>query len=99
MRPNFQPDTDHVWEVECPACASRSFLAGIRYDEEISNSNDDSDPFEELVDVSYVAEEFQCPACGLQLDSRNAIEAVGLHVDHMETETRQREYEPDYGND
>jgi hypothetical protein len=23
----------------------------------------------------------------------------GLEVDHVETETRQREYEPDYGND
>jgi hypothetical protein len=54
------------------------------------------DPFEELVDVSYVAEEFLCPSCNLHLDNRDAIEAAGLNVDHIETETRQREYEPDY---
>jgi len=99
MRPRFRLSADHIWEAKCPACASRSFLAGVKYDEEISDENDDEDPFEERVDVSYVAEEFQCPACGLQLDSRDAIEAVGLQVDHIETETRQREYEPDYGND
>lgn len=99
MRPRFRPGADHIWEAKCPACASRSFLAGVKYDEELSDENDESDPFEELVDVSYVAEEFQCPSCGLHLESRDAIEAGGLDVDNVETETRQREYEPDYGND
>jgi hypothetical protein len=96
MRRSFRLSADDIWETECPACKSRSFLAGIKYDEEVSEESDEADPYEELVDVSYVAEEFLCPSCNLRLDSR---EAVGLDVDHVETETRQREYEPDYGND
>jgi hypothetical protein len=99
MRRSFRLQADAVWEAECPACKSRSFLAGVKYDEEVSEETDQADPYEELVDVSYVAEEFLCPSCHLHLDSRGAIEAVELEVDHVETETRQREYEPDYGND
>jgi hypothetical protein len=99
MRRSFRLRADDIWETECPACKSRAFLAGVKYDEEVSDEEDESDPYEELVDVSYVAEEFLCPSCNLHLDSREAIEAVGLDVDHVETEKRQREYEPDYGND
>ena len=98
MRRSFRLLADGVWDTECPACKSRSFLAGVKYDEEVSE-DDDNDPYEESVNVSYGAEEFLCPSCGLHLDSRDAIEAVGLEVDHVETETRQREHEPDYGND
>ena len=99
MRRSFRLVADHIWETECPACKSRSFLAGVKYDEEVSEEDNEDDPYEELVDVSYVAEEFLCPSCALHLDSRDAIEATGLEVDHIETETRQREHEPDYGND
>jgi hypothetical protein len=31
--------------------------------------------------------------------SATAVEAVGLEVEHVEQDIRQREYEPDYGND
>ena len=34
----------------------------------------------------------------LHLDSRQEIEAAGIDPDHVEVETREREYEPDYGN-
>jgi hypothetical protein len=99
MRRSFRLASDAIWKTECPACKSTSFLAGVKYDEEISEETDENDPYEELVDISYVAEEFLCPSCNLHLDSRETIEAVGLDVDHIETEARQREYEPDYGND
>jgi hypothetical protein len=99
MRRSFREQADDIWETECPACKSRSFLAGIKYNEEVSEEDSSEDPYEELVDVFYVAEEFLCPSCNLHLDSREAIAAVGLNVDHVETDTRQREYEPDYGND
>lgn len=89
----------NVWDVECPACKSKSFLAGVRYNEELSEDQDEAEFPDEAVDVYYVAEEFHCPACLLHLDSREAIEAAGVEVEHTETEFRQREYEPDYGND
>jgi hypothetical protein len=99
MRRSFRLLADEIWDTQCPACNSRSFLAGVKYNEEVSEEEDGEDPYEESVDIFYVAEEFLCPSCSLHLDSREAIEAVGLEVDHVETETRQREYEPDYGND
>jgi predicted RNA-binding Zn-ribbon protein involved in translation (DUF1610 family) len=98
VRPYFKLLADDTWASECPACGSRSFLAGVKYNEEVSE-DDDEQSDEETVDVYYVAEEFACPSCGLHLDSRDAISAVGLTVDHIEAETRQRQYEPDYGND
>ena len=98
VRSSFKLLEDGIWPVTCPACGSRSFLAGIKYAEEISEE-DDAYSDEETVDVMLVAEEFHCPSCGLHLDSRDGIEAVGLDTAHTETETRQREYEPDYGND
>jgi hypothetical protein len=52
-----------------------------------------------MVDIFYVAEEFECHSCHLHLDSRDAIAATGVDVDHVKTEARQRQYEPDYGND
>jgi hypothetical protein len=88
---------DATWETKCPACASKAFMAGITYGEEISDNQDD--PYEELVDLLFVAEEFFCPACSLHLEYRPEIEAVGLQVEHQITESREREYEPDYGND
>lgn len=99
MRASFKLRADDIWETQCPACKSRSFLAGVKYNEEVSEEENGEDPYEELIDVFYVAEEFLCPSCNLHLDSRETIEAVGLEVDHVETDTRQREYEPDYGND
>ena len=98
MRRAFRLMADEIWPTVCPACKSKSFLAGIKFNEEISDEQDcESD--EEVVDIFYVAEEFRCPACGLNLDNREAIIAAGIEVDHTVTDTRQREYEPEYGND
>jgi hypothetical protein len=98
-RRSFKLSADSIWETKCPACQSKSFLAGVKYAEEVSEEQDEEYPEEETVNVFLVAEEFQCPSCGLHLDSRDEIDAADLEVEHTETETRQREYEPDYGND
>jgi hypothetical protein len=98
MHRSFRLLAGGIWATKCPACGSKAFLAGVKYNEELAQEQDhESD--EELVDIFYVAEEFHCPSCNLHLDNRESIEAVGLDVDHVETETRQREYEPDYGNE
>ena len=87
-----------IWNVTCPACTSRAFVAGIAVYEEISEE-EDPDTGEETVDITLAAEEFHCPSCELHLSSRDEIGAVGLDTEQVITETRQREYEPDYGND
>ena len=98
MHRSFRLVADGIWETECPACKAKAFLAGTKYNEEASEE-ESNDYEEEMVDVFYIAEEFECPSCHLHLDNRDAIAAAGIDVDHTETETRQREYEPDYGND
>jgi hypothetical protein len=93
----FDMSADSVWPTECPACQSKAFLAGAISHEEPSDEHDGE--VWETVDVYYIAEEFHCPTCQLQLDSQDTIEAVGLEVEQVEQDIRQREYEPDYGND
>jgi hypothetical protein len=66
--------------------------------EEVIDTNPGEDSWEDEVEKYYSAEEFKCPTCDLHLDSRQEIEAVGLDADHTEVETRERQYEPDYGN-
>jgi hypothetical protein len=95
----FRQLFDAIWETKCPACGSRAFLAGIKYAEEVSEEYDDEYSDEESVEAFYEAEDFRCPSCALHLDSRDEIEAAGLDTEHAETETRERQYEPDYGND
>ena len=98
MRRNFRLVADKIWETRCPACKAKAFLAGVKYNEE--PSEEESEEYdEEMVDVFYVAEEFERPSCHLHLDSRDAIAATGVDVDHVETEARQREYEPEYLNE
>jgi len=98
MRRMFDAAVDNVWATKCPSCSSKSFLGGYQSYEEVSEDRED-DPWEETVDVYYDAEEFHCPTCNLMLDNREAIDAVGLPLEHEEQEVRQREYEPEYGND
>jgi hypothetical protein len=99
MYRKFRLLSDGIWETQCPACSSKAFLAGVKYSEDVSPDQEGAEPYEDIVDIYYVSEEFTCPSCGLTLDSRDEIEAAGLDVEHHETEVRQREYEPDYGND
>jgi hypothetical protein len=94
----FRLVAEHEWEVQCPACTGRAFLAGMEYGEEILDTAPGDEGWEEEVKKQYGAEEFRCPTCDLHLDSRQEIEAAGIDPDHTEVETREREYEPDYGN-
>ena len=94
----FRLIAEHEWEVGCPACAGRAFFAGDKFWEEVLDTIAGAESWEEEVEKTYGAEEFRCPTCNLHLDSRDEIEAVGLDPDHTEVETREREFEPDYGN-
>jgi hypothetical protein len=94
----FSFTAEHDWEVNCPACTGRAFFTGDSYEEEVLDSSPGEDGWEEAVEKTYGAEEFRCPTCDLHLDSRGEIEAVGLDPDYTKVETREREYEPEYGN-
>jgi hypothetical protein len=91
--------TDGQWEAECPACGGKAFIAGIKIEEEVTDTYTDEDGAWESVERTLSAEQFHCPVCDLFLDGAEEIEASGLDGEHVETDDREMEYEPDYGND
>lgn len=88
---------EHEWPLECPVCRSRGFLAGDYISEEITDT--DYAELWEMVRREYLADEFHCPVCNLHFVGREELEVAGLDLGTTETEERQIDYEPDYGND
>lgn len=94
----FKVDLDHEWESRCPACGGKAFLTGVLVSEETTET-DDPYEWEEWVEQQYSAEEFHCPVCELKLYSLDEIVAAKLEPKLTIKEQREREYEPEYGND
>ena len=85
--------------VECPACHATGMRSGSLWNEEISNDQDPEDPSVEWVELTYVTEDFLCPTCGLRLFGTKEIQAGGLPEEYTKSETRDREFGEEYGND
>ena len=90
---------DAEWETRCPACSGKAFMTGMQYEEEIIETVSHPNELWEIVEKHFYAEEFHCPICDLHLESEVEIEAASLPAEHVETEEREAEYEPEYGND
>lgn len=84
---------------KCPACHGMGILGGSRFEEHVSEDQDPEDPYTEYIEVEYSSEEFLCPVCQLHLQGTQEIYATDLPGEFTETEEREREFEPDYGND
>lgn len=95
----FDFTADYYQSHKCPACGGGGILGGTQYHEEISAEQDLDDPFFEYVDVTYVVDEYVCLACDLHLLGFQEIQATGLPDELYNTVEREREFEPDYGND
>lgn len=89
---------EHISQ-ECPACGSLGVLAGSKFEEYESEEQDPDDPFVEYIDIEYSSEEFICLVCGLHLQGTQEIRSTPIPAEFTETEEREREFEPDYGND
>lgn len=94
----FNAFVEDAWDVTCPACGGRAYLGGDLFEESIVGGESEHS-WEEEVAKSYGAEEFFCPTCELRLNGRDEIEAADLDPDYTKFETREREYEMEYGND
>ena len=95
----FSFSVDYYERHDCPACGSSGVLGGTLWDEEISDDQDPDAPFVEYVQVTYVSDEYVCLVCNLHLQGSEEIHATMLPVEFYNTEEREREFEPDYGND
>ncbi len=99
FRDLFSTLADAEWDVECPACEAVAFMAGTLYEEVVSDHYDHENPWEEEVVKYYSGDELICVVCDLHLNSRDEIEAASLNPDYDETDTRERSFEDEYGND
>jgi len=84
---------------KCPSCCATGVLGGVLWHEEASDEYDEDDPYTEYVEKTYLAEEFLCPTCDLRLSGTRELAVTSLPEEFYETEEREREFEPDYGND
>lgn len=94
----FKGTYDEIWSKACPACRSRSFMAGDQTGEDISEEHDDGAIWE-IVNREFSGEEFRCPSCELGLTGSDEIIAAGLGYKHEDQQEREMDYEPEYGND
>lgn len=90
---------DHIWECGCPSCEAKAFMAGEMVEEEIIDTNPDEYGVWETVERYFSGEKFRCPTCGLELDGYDELSFAGLDTEFSDTDEREMEYEPDYGND
>ncbi len=105
---------DQTWDGQdrcaCPACLSVGFLGGTLRNEVVVamdegwggiGENGDSyvEPPTEEVEKTYTVEVFECPICRLRLFGAKEISAAELPSEFIQTEDRERVFEPDYGND
>lgn len=95
----LQLSGDAYDDQECPACGGHGVSAGMLWNEELSEDQKPSDPATEWVDREFIVEEFVCPVCQLHLFGAKEIDAAGLPEEFSRTEAREREFEPEYGND
>jgi hypothetical protein len=94
---DFSPDNE--WMHDCPSCGGLGILAGDQVGEEFTDDHDPENPWVEFVEKEYSADEFFCPVCQLRLNGQIELEACEIDTDIKEIEEREREYEPEYGND
>ncbi|MEM7068329.1 MAG: hypothetical protein AAF478_05535 [Pseudomonadota bacterium] len=87
------------WEVNCPSCTSKAYIAGIQIEEVVVDTTEDQYAIWEIVERQYSGEQFHCPTCGLRLEGYDELQAAGVECDFAETDEREMEYEPEYGND
>ena len=90
---------DTSWPVDCPSCGGKAYLGGLQVQEEVIDTYHDEHGAWESVEKTYTAEQFKCPTCTLFLDGEVEISTVGLDLSYSETDERELQYEPDYGND
>jgi hypothetical protein len=85
--------------AKCPCCGAQGIIGGVLWHEEVSDDTDDLDPWIERVEKTFGSEEFLCEVCNLHLNGRQELQATDLPSEFVLVDDREREFEPDYGND
>jgi hypothetical protein len=98
--PRLFPSTwDAAWEAPCPSCKAKAFVVGELVCEDVIDTQNDEYNVWEIVQKDYSGAAFRCPTCGLKLDGYDELELAKLPLEFSDTDERQLDYEPEYGND
>jgi hypothetical protein len=97
VKDRFRLVVDNYWLHLCPACEANAVVGGDKYQEHPSDAAHLEPGWEEVV-VEYSGEELYCPTCSLHLEGHVSLAAAGVDPSHVETEERETEYEPEFGN-
>lgn len=95
----FVHSWDSSWEADCPSCTAKAFVVGELDYEDVIDVQGDEYGVWETVQRDYSGSVFRCPTCGLKLDGYDELALTELPLEHSDTDERQMEYEPEYGND
>jgi hypothetical protein len=98
-RSQFHYLLSNYWLGECPACKCSGVLGGDSTFEDPADDQADADDGFEIVERGFNPVEFHCPTCGLVLVGEEALSVANLADEFIETEEREIEYGPEYGND
>ena len=86
----YTEDYDNTWECKCPACKCMSFIAGNQIQETVVDDIDrDGRSIKEIVEKRFVAEEFFCLSCGLELSGCREHYIADLDDYHFERQERE----------
>ena len=70
----FKEKYDEIWDCTCPSCVSKGLVAGNQTDDlEAEETRYSVQGLDELVRRNFIAEEFICPSCGLELSSGEEV--------------------------
>lgn len=95
----FKDEPEGELFVNCPACDCNAPVAGAFWEEEFVEPDDPEQWYKEKALVTYVSQDFYCPTCELDLSGSEEVVAAGLPAEFKQEEEREREFEPEYGND
>jgi len=98
----FRDEPDDCELTTCPACRAQGFLSGTVWHEEVreyDSIDHEYQYFMERVVTVFGSQEFVCPTCKLKLYGTDELSVAGLPDEFEIEEEREREFEPDYGND
>ena len=95
----FKNYSESAWPCECPACEASAFVVGEMVEEEVIDTTPDEYGMWETVERYFTGERFLCPTCGLELNGYDELTYADVDPEYSDTDEREMEYEPDYGND
>jgi hypothetical protein len=74
-------------------------VGGEEWSQSVSTNVIEGEPWLEVVNKHYISTQFECSVCGLKLDTREQLAHAHIPETFIETEVREPDYGPDYGND